>query len=153
MKLFATTAIALCMATTVAAHQAPRHDHSQLIPIPAYSQPYGAASGVASLRAADAFLATFDDSAKAQFMFELLAPERAGWSNLPAGIVNRSGISVDELSDEQRGLLFEFLASSLSEDGYQSVMEVMAAEAFLSTDPRAERLPPAAARPCRGHRS
>lgn len=122
------------------AHQAPVHEHTQLVPIPDYDLPYGPAGGAAALQAANAFLATFDETTKAQFMFELDAQERSEWSNLPAGIVNRIGISVGELSDDQRKQLFEFLASSLSEDGYRRVMDVMAAEAFLSTDSRAKRL-------------
>ena len=67
-------------------------------------------------------------------MFDLNAKEREGWSNLPARFVTRAGISVGDLSDDQRKLLFDFLASSLGEEGYQSVKEVMAAEAFLSGD-------------------
>ena len=128
------------MSTLVSAHEAPKHEHAQLIPIPIYSQPYGQASAASSLKAAQVFLATFDSDSQSQFMFDLDASERSNWSNLPAGIVERTGISVAELTDEQRKLLFEFLASSLGEKGYQSVMEVMAAEAFLSADNRAERL-------------
>ena len=54
--------------------------------------------------------------------------------------MERSGISVGELSDTQRTLLFDFLSSSLSKEGYQHVMNIMAAEAFLSQDKRAKRL-------------
>lgn len=140
MKLIPTTMFALLLATAASAHQAATHEHAELVPIPAYSQPFGEASGVASLKAAEALLATFDDVTKAQFMFDLNAANRATWSNLPAGIVDRTGISIAELSDEQRGLLFEFLASSLGREGYESVAEVIAAEAFLSTDKRAARL-------------
>lgn len=110
------------------------------MPIPAYSQPYGEASGAASLEAAEALLATFDEETRTQFMFEFGGETRAAWSNLPAGIVDRTGISIGEMSDEQRELLFVFLASSLGEEGYESVAEVIAAETFLSTDRRAERL-------------
>ena len=122
------------------AHEAPKHEHAQLIPIPQYSQPYGQASAASALKAAHVFLDSFDSETKSQFMFDLDAPERGNWSNLPAGIVDRTGISVAELNDEQRKLLFNFLASSLGEEGYQSVMEVMAAESFLSADKRAQRL-------------
>ncbi|MBO9403399.1 DUF3500 domain-containing protein [Shimia sp. R9_3] len=139
MKILTTTA-ALFLATAAFAHEAPIHEHTQIVPIPAYAQPYGPASGAAALQAAEAFLASTDEGTKAQFMFDLDSPNRAKWSNLPAGIVDRTGISVGDLSDEQRGLLFDFLAASLGEEGYQSVAEVMAAEAFLSTDKRAERL-------------
>lgn len=139
MKALTTTA-ALFMATAVFAHDAPVDEHTQIAPIPDYAQPYGPASGAAALEAAEAFLSSFGDTTKAQFMFDLNDPNRAKWSNLPAGIVDRTGISVGELSDEQRGLLFEFLASSLGEEGYQSVAEVMAAETFLRADKNAERL-------------
>lgn len=122
------------------AHSVPVDEHAEIAPIPAYTQPYGAASGAAALQAVEALLATFDEAARATFMFDLEASERAGWSNLPAGIVQRAGISIGEMSDEQRGLLFDFLASSLGEEGYQSVAEVIAAETFLSTDGRAAQL-------------
>lgn len=135
-----TTLAAFLLTTSAMAHDAPVHEHTQLVPIPAYSQPYGEASGAAVLQAVEALLAALDDGQRVQVMFDLDASERAGWSNLPAGIVERTGLSVGEMSDEQRGLLFDFLAPSLSEEGYESVQEVMAAEAFLSTDRRAERL-------------
>lgn len=140
MKFLLMTMVAFGLTSMAHAHQAPKHDHSKLVPIPAYSQPYGPASGAAALKAANAFLATFKDEEKAKFMFGLNARERSGWSNLPAGLVPRAGISVGDLSDKQRGLLFDFLSSSLGHEGYQSVQEVMAAEAFLSTDRRAKRL-------------
>ncbi|MDA5557744.1 DUF3500 domain-containing protein [Shimia sp. MMG029] len=139
MKILATTA-ALFLATSVCAHEAPIHEHTELVPIPAYELSYGPASGAAALRAVEAFLARVDADTKAQFMFALDSPIRTKWSNLPAGIVDRSGISVGELDDEQRKLLFAFLASSLGQEGYESVAEVMAAETFLSTDRRAKRL-------------
>lgn len=140
MRPLTPTALALLLATAAAAHQPPATPYAEIVPIPAYAQPYGAASGAAALQAAEALLATFDDAAKAQFMFPLDGPTRPNWSNLPAGLVTRTGISVGELSEEQRGLLFGFLASSLGEAGYRRVAEVMAAETFLSTDARAERL-------------
>lgn len=140
MKFLTTTALSLVLATAALAHEAPTHEHAEIVPIPPYAQPYGEASGAAALQAAEALLATFDAATKAQFMFALDAPERAAWSNLPAGLVERTGISIGELSEDQRGLLFAFLASSLGEEGYQSVAEVIAAETFLSADKRAERL-------------
>lgn len=140
MKRLATTAMILLMAARLSAHEAPSHDHVEIAPIPAYSQPYGEASGAAALQAANALLATFDETLRAQFMFDFDGDTRAAWSNLPAGIVDRTGISIGDLTDEQRELLFAFLASSLGEEGYESVAEVIAAEAFLSSDRRAKRL-------------
>ena len=124
--------VALGLGLPCSAHEAPSHDHAELTPIPEYSPPAGGASAAASLQAAQAFLASFDEPTRAQFLFDLDAPERAAWSNLPASSVPRAGISVGELSDAQRKLLFGFLASSLGEPGYRKVMEVMAAEAYLN---------------------
>lgn len=140
MRSLPRAALLLALTASAHAHEAPTHEHAELVPIPAYELPYGQAGGSAALEAATALLATFDEEAKARFMFAMDAPERTNWSNLPAGLVRRSGISIGELSDDQRVLLFDFLASSLGEEGYLSVTEVIAAEAFLSTDRRAERL-------------
>jgi len=129
--------MSLLLAAPLAAHEAPTHEHARLVPIPEYSQPYGPASGAAALQAVEALLAAFGDDEKGGLMFDIDAEERTQWSNLPAGARGRSGVSIGEMSDEQRGLLFEFLASSLGEEGYLSVAETVAAEAFLSKDKRA----------------
>ena len=130
--LVAAAVLVLAPALPCSAHEAPTHEHAELVPIPQYDPPFGEAGAAASLQAAEAFLASLDGSTRAEIIFDLDAEERTGWSNLPARYVSRAGISVGELSDDQRRLLFDFLASSLSEEGYRRVMEVMAAEAFLS---------------------
>lgn len=140
MRFFGTAALLIATTMPLWAHEAPKHNHTELVPIPSYELPYGEASASAALQAAEALLATFDENTRAQFMFDLNGSTRAAWSNLPAGIVERTGISIGDMSDEQRDLLFDFLASSLGEEGYESVAEVIAAEAFLSSDKRAERL-------------
>ena len=128
----AAAVLVLALALPCSAHEAPAHEHAELVPIPEYDPPFGEAGAAASLQAAEAFVASLDRATRAEIMFDLDAEERAGWSNLPARSVDRAGISVGELSDGQRKLLFDFLASSLSEEGYRRIMEVMAAEAFLS---------------------
>ena len=140
MKNIMALGIVLLLGINAYAHEAPKHEHAQLIPIPPYNLPFGEAGAKAALAASEALLGSFDEEMRSKFIFDLHAPERANWSNLPAGIVDRTGISVAEMSDEQRAHLFAFLSSSLGEEGYESVMEVMAAEAFLSSDERAERL-------------
>ena len=135
MKAISMAAAALVLALAVPpclAHEASTHNHAELVPIPAYDPPFCVAGAAASLQAAEALLASFDETTRAEILFNLDAPERAGWSNLPASYVPRAGISVGVLSDVQRKLLFEFLASSLGEDGYRRIMDVMAAEAFLN---------------------
>ena len=134
------TILALVASTIVTqAHEAPAHEHARLIPIPAYDQPHGPAGGTAALDAAQALLASFDDAVRATLVFDLNARERSAWSNLPARMVPRAGVSVGDMSDPQRRLLFRFLASSLGEAGYRIVGAVMAAEGFLSADRHAGR--------------
>ena len=134
MRTLSMIAVALTFSLSPAceAHEAPTHEHAELIPIQEYRLPFGEASAQASLQAAEAFLVSLDEGTKAKLIYDLDAKERAGWSNLPARVVSRAGISVGELSDDQRKLLFDFLASSLSKEGYRRVGEAMAAEAFLS---------------------
>ena len=112
----AAVVVALGLGLPCPAHQAPGHEHAELVPIPEYDPPFGEAGAAASLQAAEAFLASLDGATRSGVVLDLDARERAGWSNLPASYVSRAGISVGELSDEQRKLLFEFLASSLSEE-------------------------------------
>ena len=126
--------MAIGLALPALAHEAPRHAHAALVPVPACDPPCGEAGAAASLRAAEAFLESLDEAMRAKLVYELDAEERTEWSNLPARFVTRAGVSVGELSDHQRRLLFEFLASSLGEAGYRRVADAMAAEAFLSAD-------------------
>ncbi len=102
--------------------------------------PYSDASGDSATKAIEKFISTFEKNDLKKFMFPIDSKKRLEWSNLPAGMVDRAGISVGELSDSQRNLLFEFLASSLEKSGYEYVGGIMAAEAFLSKDRRAKRL-------------
>lgn len=116
------------------AHEASAHEHAEFVPIPEYRLPFYESGAMASLQAVEAFLASLNPAQRTRVMFGLDARERAGWSNLPARFVKRAGISIGDLSDQQRGLLFDFLASSLGEDGYHRVSDAIAAEAFLSPD-------------------
>ena len=121
------------------AHTAEQHEHSKIVPIPSYSQPYGQAGGQAALKAGSAFLSLFDNSTISRFVFDWTSENRTKWSNLPGGIVMRPGISLGDMSEDQRDALFEFLASSLGSDGYNRLANLLAAEAFLSQNSNAAR--------------
>ncbi|PWE53441.1 hypothetical protein DEM27_26200 [Metarhizobium album] len=131
--------VALVVAGTMVdvsdAHQAPVHTHQQLVPIPKYR----ARSGQVVVSLAQRLITSFDAKAQQAFLFDWDAGERTEWSNLPAGFFTRPGISIGEMSDAQRALLFDFLSASLGEKGYGRLTDVLAAEAFLSQAPGAER--------------
>nr|WP_319387328.1 DUF3500 domain-containing protein [uncultured Roseibium sp.] len=139
MRFPTLAAVLLLFVTPLAAHDAPDQQSHGVVPIPDYAQPYGKASAEAAFLAATALLSHFDDDETARFVFEFDAVNRTGWSNLPAAMVERAGIPVGEMDAAQRSSLFDFLASALGKDGYERVAEIMAAEAFLSRDARAER--------------
>ena len=75
------------------AHEAPTHEHADLVPVPEYSPPYGEASAAVSLQVAQVFLASFDEATRAQLLYDLDAGERAGRSDLPAWYVRRRPLS------------------------------------------------------------
>ncbi len=139
MRLITIAGAVLMTAATAFAHQAPRHEHAALVPIPPYQAPFGSASGQAAFEAARAYLASLSTEERSATVLDLDADIRTKWSNLPASFVTRGGVKLGELSDTQIELLFAFLASSLGQEGYEAVGEALAAEAFLSTDARAER--------------
>ena len=138
--VFTGLVVTIALAGSAFAHNVPNDEHIELVPIPKYNSTIGPASARVSLQVAKNLLASFDDTTRQQILFDLNAKERQGWSNLPARFVKRSGIKIGNMSDEQRQLLFDFLSASLGEEGYQSVAEAMAAEAFLSSDEQADFL-------------
>ena len=64
------------------------------------------------------------------------------WSNLPAGILRleRNGVRIGDLDEEQRTALRDFLATAMSPYGYETVTAVVAAEGVLEESARARRL-------------
>ena len=64
VKTISAAALALGLALPALAHEAPIDTHTELVPIPAYNLPFGAASAAASLQAAEVFLASFDEATK-----------------------------------------------------------------------------------------
>ncbi|WP_420006290.1 DUF3500 domain-containing protein [Arenibacterium sp. LLYu02] len=97
------------------------------------------APGQSAIATAQRLIASFDPGARSELLFDWDARERTRWSNLPAGFFTRPGLSIGDMSDDQRGLLFEFLSTSLGEQGYRRLSNVLAAEAFLSQAPNAAR--------------
>ncbi len=134
------TSLAMILVTTgVFAHQAEIDEHAPLVPIPPYSNNSDAANAANAFEAGTKLIESLSAAQQEQILLAVDADERQGWSNLPAKYVDRSGIKLGDLSDPQIALLFEFLSSSLGEEGYQTVAETLAAEAFLSEDPQASR--------------
>jgi hypothetical protein len=69
----------------------------------------------------DAVLYDFDDEAKA-----------VAWSHLPTSLAHRDGIALGELDDSQRQAALAVLEAALSEQGYQQLLDVLAADDYLT---------------------
>ncbi len=97
---------------------------------------------VAIAAGANAFLNLLTESERSSIVYALDDPKRSNWSNLPAGLVrfDRNGIRIGDLNNDQTTALNEFLALSLSADGYRTVMEVVGADGVLAQSSNSRRL-------------
>ena len=82
--------------------------------------------------AADQFLSALSSEQRdaAQFPFDADV-ERGRWSNLPASMVERSGVRVGDLTNPQRRRLHDLLRASTSSQGYQKIAGVIRLDEVL----------------------
>ena len=105
-----------------------------IVPLPPFAASHGPPSGKAAYDAAVAFQGTLSDQQSAGLVLPIDSPLRRNWSNLPDGAADfdRNGLRLGDLQAEQLAAVFDFLAAALSEHGYDTVAQVLAAEAVLS---------------------
>ena len=90
---------------------------------PAAAAPADATARIVA--AAQAVLATLDDAGRATVQFPLEGPQTTRWSNLPSPMFERRGLRLADLTEPQRAAVMKLLASALSRDGYQKVLNIM----------------------------
>ena len=107
---------------------------SAVAPVPPFAAPYGPAGGEATYEAAVALRETLSDAQAARLILPIDSPMRRNWSNLPAGIVDfeRNGLRLGDLQPGQLSAIFTFLGAGLGAYGYDTVGQIVAAEAVLS---------------------
>ena len=95
-------------------------------------QPMAASSPERIAQAARLFVAALspDQRGAAEFAFDADA-ERTRWSNLPASMVERSGVRVGDLTDLQRRRFHDLLRASTSSQGYQKITGVIRLDEVL----------------------
>jgi hypothetical protein len=81
--------------------------------------------------AANAFLATLDDTQRAAGTFGFASSQRTNWSNLPSGIFQRHGLRLGDLTPAQRAAALALVAAALSREGYQKVTDIMNGDEVL----------------------
>jgi Protein of unknown function (DUF3500) len=79
--------------------------------------------------AANAFLSTLDDKQRQAVLYSFDDQEqRQRWSNFPTGVVPRGGISLKQMSEQQRAAAMQLLSLVLSPMGLEKVNEIRMAD-------------------------
>lgn len=82
--------------------------------------------------AAMAFVNTLDDLHKHMALLSFSDTARQKWNNLPVGLRARAGMSVGNMSDDQRKLFHRLLSASLSSQGYLKASSIMQLDNLLN---------------------
>jgi hypothetical protein len=81
------------------------------------------------------FLAALDDAQREQATFAFDDPLKASnWSNLPAPLVERSGVTFGDMTEEQQQAAMAVLEAALSEEGYEKTVGIMVADQALANE-------------------
>ena len=87
----------------------------------------------ATAAAAEDFLATLSAEQRAAVLYAYDDDTKTtSWSNFPVTFVDRAGLNLAELTEQQQAAALEVLESLLSEEGYQTVTDIMGGDQFLA---------------------
>ena len=81
--------------------------------------------------ASDGLLNSLSKEMKTKAQYELKNDARATWSNLPIFLSPPAGVTMSELSDEQRVYVYKMLQSSLSSQGYHKASSIIRLDDIL----------------------
>lgn len=86
----------------------------------------------ATSAAAKTFLATLSDEQREQVAYAYDDETKTtSWSNLPVTFVDRAGLNLADLTDEQQAAAMTVLESLLSDDAYATVTGIMGGDTYL----------------------
>ena len=81
--------------------------------------------------AAQDVLKALDATGRAAVQFPLDGPQKTRWSNLPSPMFERRGLRLADVTPPQRAAVMKLLATALSRDGYQKVLNIMEGDEVL----------------------
>jgi L-lactate utilization protein LutC len=82
--------------------------------------------------AAQAFLDTLSEEQRDQVLADYDDETKTvSWSNFPVTFVERAGLNLDDLTEEQQAAAMEVLEALLSEEGYTTVTDIIGGDEFL----------------------
>ncbi|MGW0179956.1 DUF3500 domain-containing protein [Nocardia sp. NPDC003345] len=86
----------------------------------------------ASAAAAEAFLHTLSDDQREQVTYAYADETKTtSWSNFPVTFVDRAGINLADLTEEQQAAALDVLDALLSDEGYATVTGIMGGDEYL----------------------
>ncbi|SDJ24763.1 DUF3500 domain-containing protein [Natribacillus halophilus] len=83
---------------------------------------------------AETFLETLTDEQQEKVHDDLNEENATTWTNLPATYENRNGMALGDLSEESIKAALRLMKTSLSEEGYTTLTEIIKADAFQHTE-------------------
>ena len=83
-------------------------------------------------QSAIAFVNSLDNLHKHMAVLSFSDTARMKWNNLPVGLRARAGMSVGNMTDEQRRLFHRMLSASLSSQGYLKATSIMQLDNLLN---------------------
>ncbi len=93
------------------------------------------------VQAAEALLGELTEQQREQLLFSFDDDrQRRHWSNLPTGIFARTGLRMGDLNEAQKEAVLRLLRSTLSERGFQQVVDNMTGDEVLKGRERQGRL-------------
>jgi len=82
--------------------------------------------------AAEAFLATLTDEQREAVLYDYDDETKTtSWSNFPVTFVERAGLNLADLTDEQQAAALEVLENLLSDEAYETVTGIMNGDVYL----------------------
>lgn len=82
--------------------------------------------------AAEAFLGTLTEEQRKQVLYTYDDETKStSWSNFPVTFVERAGVKLADLNDEQKAAALKVLEALLSEEGYETATGIMGGDEFL----------------------
>lgn len=83
------------------------------------------------VKSALAFVSSLNEAQRGKSMFDIQSDEWRKWSNVDNGMYQRNGISLKEMTQEQRKLAYDFLSDALSAKGLQLTKDIMKTDQTL----------------------
>lgn len=94
----------------------------------------GGANTAKVVAAADAFLATLSAEQQDTVLYDFDdAAKKTGWSNFPTPVVERNGLKLGDLTDEQEAAALKVMEAALSKQGYEELVEIRKADDYLAS--------------------